>query len=345
MFLSKQHKGTYYLFYNDEITGKRKKVSTKTKKKPEAYDFLNSFQAGTLPKKNPIIYLQGLQEEVLKYTQTNLSLSTHKLYVSAIKNLLNFIGNKPIKQITTKELDNYKNKRSKEIEKATVNIELCCIKAIFNLALKWDFISFSPAKEVKKFSIEQKEILSFSDSELKILLDTIPEGNLKNIVLFALYTGCRENEIVNIQVKDINLAERVISIINKEDFKTKSRKIRYIPISEKLAGLLHNILKNERNIYTLFNPDMYFFNKNGIKFDKNYVSKQFKKYLRLADLPEKFHFHCLRHTAITNLVRAGVNINYIKQIAGHSDIKTTENYIHIGIEDLREAVNKVNINS
>ena len=55
--------------------------------------------------------------------------------------------------------------------------------------------------------------------------------------------------------------------------------------------------------------------------------------------------HCLRHTFITNLVKAGANINYIKQIAGHSDIKTTENYIHIGIEDLRNAINKVNIYS
>ena len=87
MFLSKGYKGVYYLYFNDEITGKRKKVSTKSTKKPEAYKFLNSFQADTLPKKNPIIYLENLKDEVLRYTLSNLSFSTHKLYINAFNNL------------------------------------------------------------------------------------------------------------------------------------------------------------------------------------------------------------------------------------------------------------------
>ncbi len=71
--------------------------------------------------------------------------------------------------------------------------------------------------------------------------------------------------------------------------------------------------------------------------------KKFKKYLRQARLPEKYHFHCLRHTFITNLIKNGVNINYAKQLAGHSDLNTTMGYIHIETEDLREAVNLVKV--
>ncbi len=66
-----------------------------------------------------------------------------------------------------------------------------------------------------------------------------------------------------------------------------------------------------------------------------YVSKEFKKILRSINFPEKFHFHCLKHAFITNLIKVGVNINYVKEIAGHSDIHTTMNYIHILTEDLR----------
>ena len=157
MFLSKGYKGIYYVYYNDEITGKRNKVLTRTNKKPEAYKFLNSFQVDSKPKKSPVIYLENLKDEVLRYTQANLSLSTHKLYINAFNNLLKLLGNKPIKQITTKELDNYKNTRSEVIEKATVNIELTCIKAIFNLALKWDFLNSNPAKDVKKFKIDKEK--------------------------------------------------------------------------------------------------------------------------------------------------------------------------------------------
>ena len=55
--------------------------------------------------------------------------------------------------------------------------------------------------------------------------------------------------------------------------------------------------------------------------------------------PEKYHFHCLRHTFITLLARKGVNIYDLKQLAGHSDIKTTELYMHNVTDDLRNAVN------
>jgi len=63
--------------------------------------------------------------------------------------------------------------------------------------------------------------------------------------------------------------------------------------------------------------------------------------LRKLNFPEKFHYHSLRHSFITNLIKSGVNINYVKEIAGHSEIKTSLGYIHIVTEDLREAVNKI----
>ena len=269
-------------------------------------------------------------------------MSTHKLYVSAFKNLLRYLGNKPIKIITTKELDNYKNYRSEQIAKSTVNIELTCIKAIFNLALRWQWINNNPAKYVSKFRIEQHEILCFTNNELRTLLSNIPEGNLKNIVLFALYTGCRLNEILNVQFKDIDLTENILTIRNKEDFKTKTLKVRQLPISNKLRELFKSVLKQDSNTYAINNQELYLFrnNKNS-KFDKTFISKKFKYYLRQSHLPEKYHFHVLRHTFITYLVRSNVNINYIKILAGHSDLSTTLQYVHIVTDDLRQAVNKV----
>lgn len=345
MFLSKGYKGVYYLYYNDEVTGKRQKISTKSKLKSEAKKFLKEFNPERKPMKQQLIYLETLQYEVLKYTNSNLSPATHRLYITAFKNLLSFLGNKPIKQITTKELDNYKNKRADEIKKATVNIELTCIKAAFNLAFKWDFIGVNPANYVKKFKIEQKEILNFTDTELQIVFAKMPNGLIKNVVMLALGTGCRLNEILNLQFKDIDLNQGVITIRNKNDFKTKSGRIRHIPIADSLETLLRGLLGHDNNVYELNNPERYLFAKaNGFRYNKDYVSRRFKRYLRACNLPEKFHFHCLRHTYITNLVKAGTNMNYIKQIAGHSDLKTTENYIHVAIEDLRDAVNKVSIN-
>lgn len=292
--------------------------------------------------KGIVVYLEDLKEDVLKYTHSNLAYTTHKLYISAFKNLISYLGNKPIKLITSKHIDDYKSYRALSISKSTVNIELTCIKAIFNLAIRWDSLNTSPAQYVQKFRIEQKEILCFNDIEIKYLISKLPEGDLKNIVLFGLYTGCRLNEILNIQIKDINLGEKIIYIRNKPGFRTKSGKLRQSPISDHLYSLLESTLKLHRNVYRFVEPETYLFTSpRGLKYERDYVSKRFKKYLRAFKMPEKFHFHCLRHTYITNLIKAGVNINYVRLLAGHSELTTTMNYIHIVTDDLREAVNKV----
>ncbi len=292
--------------------------------------------------KGIVTYIEDLRNEVLIYTQSNLAFTTHKLYLSAFKNLITYLGNKPIKLITTKQLDDYKTYRVLNISKSTVNIELTCIKAIFNLALKWNLINSNPAQYVQKFRIEQNEILCFNDIELKYLLGKMPNGDIKNIALFGLYTGCRLNEILNMQNKDINLGEKIVYVRNKPGFRTKSGKLRELPVSDSLYTLLESILKHDSNVYRLLEPERYLFTSpRGLKYERDFVSKKFKKYLRAFKMPEKFHFHCLRHTFITKLIKAGVNINYVRILAGHSELSTTMNYIHIVTDDMREAVNTV----
>lgn len=349
MFLSKRQNGFYYLFITDENTGKRKMISCKTKHKPEAIKFLSNFKTNSnklhKQKSNVIYYIEDLKREVLKYTSDNLQKSTSQIYNRVLNDMIRIIKNKPVKLITNKEIENYKSVRITEVKKTTVNIDLKTMKAIFNIALKWNWINDNPMRYVKQIITEQKEKLSFSDIELKVLLNNIKDTYLKNIVFTGLYTGCRLNELINIQWKDINLNEKVLTIRNKENFKTKTGKIRQIPISENLYTLLCEMLNvsGTENIISLYDPESYLFSKKGFKFHKDFISKKFKEVLRAVNFPEKFHFHCLRHTFITNLIKSGVNINYVKEIAGHSEIQTTMNYIHIVTNDLREAVNKIKI--
>ncbi len=116
------------------------------------------------------------------------------------------------------------------------------MRAIFNIALKWNWITNNPTKEVKLLLITQKEKLAFSETELKIIINNISNVKLLNIVLFASYTGCRLSEILNVQWKDINFNEKILIIRNKENFMTKTGKIRQIPISDKFFELLNSIL-------------------------------------------------------------------------------------------------------
>ncbi|MDZ4713767.1 MAG: hypothetical protein SGI89_15780 [bacterium] len=97
MFISKRQNGFYYLFINDELTGKRKMVSCQTKYKPEALKFLSEFKnkSQSLLKQNSnvVYYIEDLKREILKYTSDNLLKSGVSInYVKEIA------GHSPFKQ-------------------------------------------------------------------------------------------------------------------------------------------------------------------------------------------------------------------------------------------------------
>jgi site-specific recombinase XerD len=351
MFLFKRKNSIYYIYYFDKSDHKRKSISTKTSYKADALLFLTNFKENlkTISEKSdliPVYYISDLQTEVIKYVSDNMSTSNTKIYKTLFKNLIEVFGNIPLNMVTFKEIERYKGIRALTVSKASVNKDLSTLKAVFNIAIRFNWISTNPVKNVNKVILSEKEFLCFTKEQTQMIINNVQNKTIRDLVTFALLTGCRLNEIVNIQWLDVNMQDKLITIRNKANFKTKTGKIRQIPISDILFQLLKTMLTNGNNdnIVNFFNPEKYIFsNGHGYKYCKFYVTKYFKSVLRSLNFAEKFHFHCLRHTFITQLINAGVNINYVKELAGHSSINTTMHYIHITTNNLRDAVNKVSI--
>lgn len=344
MFLSKRPNGIFYLFVFDPILNKRKCISTKTKLKSKALEFFLNYKKGVTPKQALFINLSDAENLLNRYVTDNLAISSFLIYKKSFKHLTRILGNKRIDFITVNDVECFKSARLNEVKKTTVNIELRTLKSMFNVLKKLGYLQINPFNNVKFFKIEEKEVLSFNDKEIAELLNAIKEPIFKNIVLFALNTGCRISEIINLQWNDVDFENMVINIRNKENFKTKSGKNRQIPLTNLLLELFNNIKQVQNNIIPIYNAGGYVFISNlyKTKYSRHTITEKLKEYLRKLNFPEKFHFHCLRHTYITNLVKAGVNINYIKLLAGHGDLKTTERYVHISIYELKNALNSIN---
>jgi site-specific recombinase XerD len=145
----------------------------------------------------------------------------------------------------------------------------------------------------------------------------------------------RLSEIINIKWSAINLSERTIIVQNNENFTTKSKKERMIPINNTLATVLNNHIPKVLNI----NFDEYVFYKySGVPYLKDYISKNFKKVIRKLEMNDRIHFHSLRHSAASNMVQAGVSLYVVKEILGHEDLSTTQIYSHLQKENLISAV-------
>ncbi len=101
-------------------------------------------------------------------------------------------------------------------------------------------------------------------------------------------------EILNLQWKDILFEEKIIKVLNKENHRTKTTRIRSIPISDNLYPVLED-MKRESGVN--FSAEKYLFQSYTKRpFDKIFITTKFKKSVIKAGLPTHLHFHNIRHT-------------------------------------------------
>lgn len=332
--------GFWYIGYYDE-SGKMKRMSTKEKLKTRADIIHDNFK-----KKNKlnivpdILYLKDVQNIIFNFIKNNFAPTTLLLYKNAIRNLDSLFGYKPIKSINLIDIEEYKSKRLKTISPVTLNIELRTIRAFLNYCVEFNLLSHNQLSKISQIRIQEKKLLTFSSSEINLILGNIKHTKLRQIVTIGAYTGMRLNEILTLKYSCIHLQEKIIEIINTGNFATKTKKNRIIPIPDTLLHELNDLFfDKDKGTPILFDPESYIFSSDGkAPFNKSYVTRKFKSVLRKLNLNEDLHFHCLRHTYFSNLSRLNVPVNYIKELAGHSSIKTTEIYLHNFRQDLNNFV-------
>jgi integrase len=133
-----------------------------------------------------------------------------------------------------------------------------------------------------------------------------------------LKTGLRKSELINLNWKDIDFRRKYITIESKEDWRTKTGNTREIPVGDDLMEILNKLPRTS---------DYVFINSNGRKYGFHLTErvKRLAKNIGIADMT----VHALRHTFISHLVMNGVDLVSVKELAGHSDIKTTMRYAHL----------------
>ena len=211
------------------------------------------------------------------------------------------------------------------------------LKAAFNKGVQWDLISENPFVKFKLPKIPDSTMVVLNDEELSRVLKHTKDNTLQDIFRCAFHTGMRLGEILNLRWKAVNLEDRLILVSNTEEFTTKSKRERKIPIGDKLHAMFTQMSCRCR----IVDDKQIVFSKDGHQFKGNHVSHRFKVAARKAGLDESIHFHSLRHSFASNLIARGTNPVHVKELMGHSNLATTMRYTHVQLEDLRAAVNKL----
>lgn len=154
---------------------------------------------------------------------------------------------------------------------------------------------------------------------------------LKGIVIVALNTALRRQNILDLTWEQIDLEGRVIEITEN-----KSNKHIFKPINDTLLQYFQSIPEESRVGDVFINPI------TGRKCKE--IKRAWKTVKEKANITN-FRFHDLKHTVGTRLADKGVPIHIIRAILDHSDIKTTMRYVHTADKQILSAMNLLNSNN
>jgi integrase len=225
-----------------------------------------------------------------------------------------------------------KEVKGRKVKNATVVRYLASISVCFTYAIEdLGWLSNNPVRAIKKPRPERGRVRFLSQDERKRLLDACQQSTspyLYPVVLFALHTGARRGEILNLRWKDIDLKSRTARF---ED--TKNGERRSVPLSQELASTLAEMNKVRR-----IDTDLVFPRADGKAPIQ--VKKYFPKAVATAEL-EDFRFHDLRHTAASYLAMSGATLVDIAQILGHKTMAMVKRYSHLTEQHTRTAVERM----
>lgn len=166
-------------------------------------------------------------------------------------------------------------------------------------------------------------------------------GRRDAALISLLYdTGARVQELVDLTLGDVRfIAPATVKLTGK------GRKTRIVPLLSGPEQLLKVYLQDYK-LEQAPGTHPLFCNRSGEKFTRAGITYTLKKYADMARrvspelIPEKITPHCLRHSKAMHLLQANVNLIYIRDLLGHSEIKTTEIYARADTTLKRQALEK-----
>lgn len=260
---------------------------------------------------------------------------TYDFYTKYLKSIDSYIGELEIETLTKHHINqllSFKKIDNPQVSNATLNKYITVIKTMYH------FITDNrlTVKKLKEKQVQIPTIDTHVIDKIFVYYKTVLHDKVqfRNYLYYrlSLETGLRLNEIINIKMDNINLAERIIHITV-----TKTDVNRFVSFSEETRILLHKyiLLYHEGYEYLFTNF------KTGKRLSKNSIESQTNALKDKLNIKGSISPHKWRHTFATKFIRKGGNLTYLQKFLGHTSLRTTQKYLHLTTEDLIKEYDRV----
>ena len=231
---------------------------------------------------------------------------------------------------------------------ATRNLRLTAVHSFFRYAqaeFPESLLHFQQMMAIPVKKGPQRLVEHLAPEGIRVLLEqpdrSGPRGRRDLAMLSTLYdSGARVQELIALSIGDFIPGSQAILVLTG-----KGNKTRRVPLMTNTASLLvayiaeNHLDAPHKKTFPLFaNSQHNRLTKEGVAY---VLGKYATQAHQISDaVPPKVHCHMLRHSKAVHLLQAGVNLIYIRDFLGHSDIKTTEIYARADTELKRQVLEK-----
>lgn len=213
------------------------------------------------------------------------------------------------------------------------------VKSAFRFMKMEHIIDSNPAVllEGPHIGLHLPQVLTIDEIDTMLeMVDTESATGLRNRAIIETMYGCglRVSELCNLELSNIDFDRKFLIVTGK------GNKQRLVPMSESSIEEISNYLRIERPRLKIKPGEdgIVFLNVRGSRLSRQMVFIFLRQLADMAGIKKTISPHTLRHSFATHLLEGGANLRAIQQMLGHESIATTEIYLHLDNNRLREEI-------
>lgn len=274
--------------------------------------------------------------------EKGLSKNTCEGYADDVNKLLNYLADVKLSadEVVEADLHNFLcTLRDVGIGPTSQARIISGIKSFYKYLKLEGYVEKNPTELIESPKIGKKLPAVLTVEEIDDMISAIdmskPEGQRNRAIMETLYgCGLRVSELVGLRLSQIYAADEYIIV------EGKGSKQRLVPISPSALDEIRKYREEYRSnlVVKKGSEDILFLNRRGGQLTRVMVFYIIKDLCALAGIRKVISPHTLRHSFATHLLEGGANLRAIQQMLGHESITTTEIYVHIDRNRLREEI-------